>query len=126
MPFKVIQKGSFKATEKFLDSCRRIGDSPIFDKYGKLGVEALRAATPKDDLDTANSWYYEVHRNRDGVELCFYNSARNNGAPIALVLNYGHANRDGTYTPGYGYIDPAIRPVFDELSKNFFKEVSSK
>ena len=96
------------------------------DSYGVKGVEALRNATPKDTGLTANSWSYKIEKSNNNITISFENSNINDGVPIAIILQYGHGTRNGGWVEGYDYINPAIRPIFDELAKAAWKEVTGK
>lgn len=48
-----------------------------------------------------------------------------NGVPIAIILQYGHGTRNGGWVQGRDYINPAIQPIFDEIVKSAWKEVTS-
>lgn len=117
--------GNFHRVTSWLEKLREAFHLGILDKYGKLGVEALSAATPVDSGLTAASWSYEI-QNEDGVAtISFNNSNINNGVNIALILQYGHGTGTGGYVAGRDYINPAIQPVFDELANDAWKEVLS-
>ena len=45
--------------------------------------------------------------------------------PVAILLQYGHATRDGGYVEGIDYINPALRPVFQRMADEAWREVSS-
>lgn len=96
----------------------------ILNKYGMKGVEALREATPKDTGKTSESWSYKITRENDIVKLSFLNSNRNQDVPIAIILQYGHGTKNGGWVEGIDYINPAIQPLFEELAKEIWKEVS--
>lgn len=82
------------------------------------------SATPVNSGLTASSWYYEIVRDGDTLRLEFHNSNIQNGwCPIAILLQYGHAARDGSWVEGTDYINPAIQPLFDKLAKDAWKEV---
>ena len=118
------QKGDFSKFTRFLERAKeafRLGD---LDKYGREGVAALASATPIDTGETAKSWYYTLE-NRDGVaKIKFCNSNIQNGVPIAIILQYGHATGTGGWVEGRDYINPAIRPVFDRIANNAWREVT--
>lgn len=118
-------KGDFTGTLRLLD---RVG-SPIprtlLERYGREGVNALSAATPVDTGLTSSSWYYEITHLRNGYSISFFNSNIQNGVPIALILQYGHGTRNGGWVQGIDYINPAIQPVFQELSERLWKEVAN-
>lgn len=119
------QKGSFKNIERFLDKMQKKEFFQRLNQYGRRGVDALSAATPIDSGKTASSWNYEIHRSKDLVEIVWTNSNVNNGVPIVILLQYGHATENGGYVQGYDFINPAIRPIFDEIEKDLWKEVTS-
>lgn len=117
-------KGDFKKTFDFLRKAEKLDLNDLM-KYGRMGVEALQAATPKDTGRTADSWYYEINKRADGtISLDFLNSNLGDGwAPIAILIQYGHATGNGGYVEGRDYINPAIQPIFDEIARSIWKEV---
>lgn len=117
-------KGNFSKTEQFLEKAKGVFHAGILDKYGKAGVAALASATPVDTGLTANSWYYRVDHTENSMSLLFLNSNIQNGVPIAIILQYGHGTGTGGWVEGRDYINPAIQPIFDELAKNAWKEVT--
>ena len=123
---KVISKGNFKKTEEMLKRSGNWSSKIDIDKYGSKGVAALKEATPKDTGLTANSWSYNITRGKNSVIISFENSNINDGVPIAIILQYGHGTRNGGWVEGYDYINPAVRPIFDELAKAAWKEVKGK
>lgn len=120
---EVKSKGNFKKTYSFLEKIKEGFDIGLLDKYGKMGVEALEMATPMDTGLTAASWYYQIERDGKNVSLHFLNSNIQNGIPIAIILQYGHATRNGHYVEGIDYINPALRPVFEKLAAEAWKEL---
>ena len=115
-------KGDFKKTFNFLKRAQKL-DFNILARYGELGLQALRDATPKDSGRTADSWYYQIVETTKGYSLQFLNSNVVDGVPIAIILQYGHATGTGGYVEGRDYVNPAIRPIFDDIAKNLWKEV---
>lgn len=96
----------------------------ILDKYGKQGVSALSSATPVDSGLTANSWRYEIETKGDQTTIYWSNSNINKGVNIAVILQYGHGTRNGGYVVGRDYINPAMRPIFDSIANEAWKEVA--
>lgn len=84
---------------------------------GDLGVAALRANTPVGTGKTARSWAYKVKQTKRGVKIVWYNTNINNKVPIAIILQYGHGTRQGGYVQGKDYINPAMKPIFDEIDR---------
>ena len=118
------QKGDFSKTTKFLTKLKQNVDISTFEKYGKNGVAALASATPVDSGLTANSWYYKIEKTNDSISLLFCNSNIQNGVPIAVILQYGHGTRNGGWVQGRDYINPAIQPIFDQIVKEAWGEVT--
>lgn len=116
-------KGDFSKTKNYLLKSKRPFDERNLEKYGQRGVAALMSATPQDSGITAYSWYYTVESKAEGVTIAFYNSNIQNGVPIAIILQYGHATGTGGYVQGRDYINPVIRPIFDEIVEAAWKEV---
>lgn len=118
------QKGNFDKTIRFLKHVKNVANTIDLDKYGREGVSALASATPIDSGQTANSWYYKIIRNKNSFTISFHNSNIQNGVPIAIILQYGHATRNGGWVKGRDYINPAIQPIFDEIAEKAWKEVT--
>lgn len=121
---EIRQRGDFKATTKLFNRIGKGIGKQDLDVYGRRGVEALSEATPVDTGRTAASWYYTIERNKYGITIAWHNSNIQNGINIALIIQMGHATRSGTYVQGRDYINPAVRPIFDEMAETVWKEVS--
>lgn len=119
----IKQKGDFKNTEKFLKNKKRININ-ILDKYGKIGVEALKKNTPVDTGVTSNSWYYEIENQNGKVTLNFYNSNVKNNVNIAIIIQYGHGTKNGGWVDGRDYINPAVQPVFDKILSDVWGDIN--
>lgn len=117
-------KGDFSKTTRFLEKAKEAVHLGELDKYGRKGVAALESATPVDTGLTAHSWYYEITNKNGTATISFYNSNIQNGVPIAVILQYGHATRNGGWVQGRDYINPAIQPIFDEIADSAWKEVT--
>ena len=119
------QKGDFKKTEKFLNKASKAEYFRKLEKYAREGVKALSAVTPVDTGKTAASWSYEIRQAKGTVSIYWTNSNVNKGVPIAIILQYGHGTNNGGYVQGIDYINPALRPVFERLAEETWKEVTS-
>lgn len=117
-------KGDFSKTTTFLKRAQKGVDPNILDKYGQAGVAALASVTPMDTGKTANSWYYKVSQKKDSVSIGFYNSNIQNGVLVAILLQYGHGTQNGGWVQGQDYINPAIKPVFDNIVRDAWREVT--
>lgn len=119
------QKGDFSKVSGYLERLKNVIKIGNLDHYGREGVAALSAATPRDSGRTANSWYYKIERTKDSVSLVFNNSNINNGVPIAVILQYGHGTKNGGYVQGIDYINPAIQPIFNKIAEDAWREVTN-
>lgn len=119
------QKGDFSKLNKYFEKLRETAKIGVLDKYGRAGVAALESATPTETGLTASSWYYEIKRQNGSVSIEFKNSNVNKGVPIAIILQYGHGTGTGGWVEGRDYINPAIQPIFDQLTADAWKEVTS-
>lgn len=120
----VRQKGDFSRTMRYLGKLQKAIRLADLDKYGQEGVAALASATPVETGQTANSWYYKIERRGSSASISFYNSNIQNGILIAIILQYGHATHNGGWVQGRDYINPAIRPLFDKIADNAWREVT--
>lgn len=120
----VRQRGDFKKTEKLLKKSLGRDYRAVLDKYGQKGVMALSAATPVESGETAALWDYEIIQNGSSISIVWKNYNINKGVNIAVILQYGHATRNGGWVEGRDYINPALRPIFDELADAAWKEVT--
>lgn len=125
--FKFESTGSFDRTENWLQSLAS-GDfiRSKLDKAGREGVAALRAATPMDSSVTANSWTYEIKKERNGWSIIWSNTNVVDGTPVVILLQYGHGTRNGGYVKGRDFINPAVAPVMDRIGNDVWKAVNSR
>ena len=121
----IKQKGDFKKLNRYLERLLNVIKRGELDKYGRMGVDALQAATPVDSGKTAQSWYYEVKHTNGGASIVFRNSNVNEGVPIAIILQLGHGTGTGGYVAGRDYINPAIQPIFVQIAIDAWMEVTS-
>lgn len=120
----ISSKGNFKKTDKFFKDMTSLQYKSILDKYGREGVNALMEATPKDSGETANCWTYKISKTKNGKIITWSNTNVINGVSIAILIQYGHATRNGGCVQGRDFINPAIRPIFDKISNDIWKEVT--
>ncbi len=118
------QKGDFSKLTRYLERVKEVVHLGDLDKYGRAGVAALASATPADSGLTASSWYYEITNKNGSAIISFRNSNVQNGVPIAIILQYGHGTGTGGWVQGRDYINPAIQPIFDQITESAWKEVT--
>lgn len=119
------QKGDFSKLSRYLTRVKTASNvDAVLAKYGRQGVAALASATPVDSGVTANSWSYEIVKEKNTISIIFNNSNVQNGVPIAIILQYGHGTGTGGWVQGRDYINPAIQPVFDKILNDVWREVT--
>lgn len=124
MGISFSQKGNWDKTDKWLRKHQKISLREILEPYGEIGLQALRNATPVKTGKTRDSWYYTIDTSTPGrLTINWCNSNINEGVNIAVIIQYGHGTRGGTYIEGTDYINPVMKPIFDSLSNRAFKEV---
>lgn len=120
----IESEGEWKMTRNWFDRMTKLDLALVMNQFGKEGVSALASATPSKSGLTSKSWNYEVTRKGNNWKITWTNSNVNKGANIAVLIQYGHGTRNGGYVVGRDYINPAIRPVFDKIAKQAWKEVT--
>lgn len=123
MKISFTSKGDFSKTIKFLNKVKNVKINDILSKYGAIGVNALSQATPKDSGVTSRSWNYKIEVNNDNASIVWYNTNIVKGVNIAVILQYGHGTRNGGWVEGRDYINPAMKPIFDKIADQVWKEV---
>lgn len=123
---QMSEKGDFKKTFKFLKAMQEKKFLSNLNKYGERGVQLLSENTPRDTGLTASSWYYKIEDDGNTLKLTWYNSnVKKDYFNVALMLQYGHATKNGGWVEGIDYINPALKPLFDEMEKDIWEEVKS-
>lgn len=121
----LTQSDGFSKANRFLEKLLnkvKLGD---LDKYGRKGVEALSAATPKDTGLASSSWSYTINRSEKNiVTIEWHNDDVENGFNVILGVQYGHATKSGGWIDGIDFINPAIRPIFEEIRDDIRREVT--
>jgi hypothetical protein len=120
----ITQKGSFNNTERYLSRLSKLQLDAVLAKYGEMGANALSNATPADSGLAASSWYYSTVARPGYYSIRWHNSDVEDGFPVAVMIQYGHGTGTGGYVQGRDYIMPAIRPVFDQIAAEAWREVT--
>lgn len=122
---RITSKGDFNRTFKFLKKMQTFEAKQILERYAQMGVSALASATPVDSGQTASCWGYEIEVSGEDATIYWTNTNQNKGVYIAVILQYGHGTGTGGYVQGRDYINPAIRPVFEKIAEEAWREVTS-
>lgn len=122
---KIKQKGNFNKTSSYLERIKNISDrEKAIIQFADDGLRALQAATPVDSGRTKSCWIYEIKRFGTTIRITYRNTYMVKGIPIAIILQYGHGTGTGGYVEGIDYVNPAIRPIFERIANEAWKEVT--
>ena len=124
MMIEITQKGNFNNTERYLKRLKSAQLFAVLNKYGSMGQNALSNATPVRTGETAGAWYYDIVSRPGYYSIRWHNRHIEDGRPIAILLQYGHGTGTGGYVQGRDYIMPAIRPIFDRMADEAWREVN--
>lgn len=122
---KVKQKGNFDKTYNFLTRNRDKLIQNILNQYAVIGLHELVLATPVDTGKTANSWGYEISKTNQGWRVTWSNSNINEGLQVVMLIRYGHGTKNGGYVLPNDFVTPAIRPIFDSIADEAWREVTN-
>lgn len=117
--------GSYSSTTTWLQRIGRMSIESQLARYGAKGVKALASSTPVETGKTASSWSYSVTRKGDTWILSWENTNIVRGVPIAIILQYGHVTGTGGWVQGRDYINPAIKPLMDEIADGVWRTVKN-
>ena len=118
-------KGNWFETKDFLRKAKSFNIEDILDRYGKYGVDALSDASPKDTGLLSESWSYKIVKKDEKYVVEWHNSDIEGGCSVAILVQYGHGTKGGTYVQGIDFINPAIRPILDKLAFDIWEEVKA-
>ncbi len=118
-------KGDFNLLDRFLLKMSSGGAYRKLSHFGQLGVYALVANTPRDTGISASSWSYKVEQSKGSVSIAWTNDHIIAGAPLVILLQYGHGTGTGGYVQGRDFINPALSAIFDQIAEDVWREVVS-
>lgn len=117
--------GSTAKTSAFLKAMQSPNLYTSLEQLAQRGVVALESATRKKSGQTAAAWSYEIEIKNGATTIWWLNTHVEEGVNIAIILQYGHGTGTGGYVSGEDYINPAIKPIFDEIANDVWKKVTS-
>jgi hypothetical protein len=124
MSITFSEKGDFKNTERYLRKLKSADLYATLGRFGSLGVNALSNATPADSGLASESWSYSIVARPGYYSIRWHNSDVENGFHVAVMIQYGHGTGTGGYVAGRDYINPAMRPIFEQILAEAIKEVN--
>lgn len=117
-----------KNSEKNLEALKQMKINGVMldlDRFGEMGVAALKDASPVLTGLMSNSWHYEIVKNDKKTAIIWYNTDIENRMNVAIIVDQGHATKGGGWIKGRNFIAPAMEPVYEELDK-YLKEVMGR
>lgn len=124
MQIEYESTGSFTKTMSYLEKLNRQDYLAELEALGEKGVKALAEGTPKRTGETAASWSYEVQYSSGVTTITWKNSKRTaTGDVLVIMLQYGHGTGTGGYVQGRDFINPAIKPIFDEIERKIWDHI---
>lgn len=125
MDIFIVSKGDLKKTEAFLLAMSKLDIRQVAEAGARKGVKALAAATPEDSGLASRSWDYKISGGKNGITISWINTDVETGFPVAIMLQYGYGTGTGGYVQGRDYINPAMKPIFDQIATQVWKAVTS-
>ena len=127
--FSFESSGNTKYVDGFFKRTKQRNFTKMLEYYAGIGVEALALETPVDTGETALSWSYEIEENDGSISLYFTNSAMSDSwdaVPVVLLIEYGHATRNGGYVAPYDFVNPVTKELMEHLAETIWEEVTRK
>lgn len=125
MNLTISHTGDFKNTLKYLKSAKKTITMKDIENFIDVCVTRLQAATPIRTGVTADSWKYSIQRDKNNVYVNIDNTNIQNGINIAILIDSGHATRDGSFIPGLNFITPIVNETYKEIINKTWKELRS-
>lgn len=124
MRVSISERGKFTEAESFLKRIKYFKLNTLATKAAEEGLSLLRAATPVDTGKTQSMWRSEITISDESLTISWCNdNVTSQGDPIIILLQYGHGNGRGGYTPGRDIINPAVQTVYDKYMGEIRKEI---
>jgi len=122
---EITSKGDYKSTREFLNKMLNGDIFSDLDRYGQIGVDALASATPVDSGLAASSWSYRIVRDSYGPGIEWCNTDIEGGLEVIILIQYGHGTGTGGYVQGRDFINPTMRPIFDQIANDVWEKVNA-
>ena len=121
---KIKNKGDFSNFGTYIKNLLKITKYRNIDEIIQDCMEKLKDVTPKDSGLTSQSWTYVIERFKKSVKVTISNKNIQNGVNVALILEYGHVSRNGTWVEGRNYIAPVLLEKYNEILNSTWKELT--
>lgn len=132
MGVKITVYGHNNVTEKYLTTVSKKVSmkktSPFYKKIESIcqtTIETLRYLTPVDSGKTADSWGYDIENTKNSITVTIYNTNVNDGVNVALLIEYGHATKDGEWVAANPYINATVSHTYLDILNNTWEELKN-
>lgn len=88
------------------------------DNLEEIAEDCLKKfidASPNQEI--AKNWSYEIQTKKNKVFLFFNNSTIQNGENMAIIIDVGHATKEGKWIEGEHYLDKPTKEAYDLIIK---------
>lgn len=122
MPIKVKVKTK-NSTERYLEKALNLLDKANIRMIAEGALLEFAAASPNEEI--AKSWSYEIISNKGTLSLFFTNSQVVNGQNIAIIIDVGHATKNGYWVSGTNYLSKPTKKAYDKIIKDTWEALKS-
>lgn len=121
---QIKNKGDFLKLDTYFKKSLKITKFRKVEEIVQECIEKLRAVTPEDTGLTSRSWTCVIERYKKSVKVEISNTNIQNGINVALLLEYGHATRNGAWIEGKNYIAPVVLEYYNQILNSTWKELT--
>jgi len=120
----IESQGDYKKATRYFKTLKRTVQLRNATSVAEICIQRLKDVTPTETGLTADSWAYKIERRRKKTMIHIYNNNMQNGMNVALLLEFGHRARGGSWVAGRNYIDPVIQKTYLEVLDKTWKDVT--
>lgn len=121
----IESKGDFKKATRYFTRAKKVTQLRNATWVAETCIQRLKEVTPVETGLTANSWTYKIERRMKRTTIHINNTNMQNGINIALLLEFGHRTRGGSWIAGREYIAPVIQKAYEDVLDKIWEEVTS-
>ena len=121
MKVNITSSGNFSNLEQWVSKMGKEDFTSVLKSAAQPGKSEFIKKTPVQSGKSANAWDYKIEKTSTGASLEYSNSnVTKNGVPVVILINYGHGTGTGGYVRGQDFINPAMRPIFEQILADLF------
>lgn len=120
----IESKGKTRHLDSFFKRIKQQEFVKYLHYFGQRGMELLTMETPVDTGRAALSWGYTIDQEPGQITLTWTNSDIENGVSVVVLIQYGHATKNGGYVQPYDFVNPIVKEQFELIADTIWKEVT--